>query len=181
MRNKIKLLALQTFVISTFCFTAETGHALVVKGVVVESGGTSSSSSGTSSSCIGGPVSGKYSSGSYSGSSGCTTEVPGTDSDGDTMSDTWETTYALNKYDATDRYADPDADNCTNACEKGKDTIPKGSGTACPGFSTTTSNDWDCDGITDMDDPSPKNASVTTLTVNGTYKGGKLQSTNIAN
>jgi hypothetical protein len=135
--------------------------------------------SGTSvvgSYCTGAPTGGKYDSASYSGSSGCTGTVPGTDTDGDTMNDSWETNYSLNKYSASDRYGDPDGDGSSNAREKAQQSKPNGTGTACPGFSTTTITDKDCDGVTDSDDPEPNNASVTILTVNSTYKGGKLQS-----
>ena len=148
-------------------FFASGAQALVVKGVTVDSGGTSSSGSGTSSSCIGAPVSGKYSSSSYSGSSGCTTEAPGTDSDGDTMGDTWETTYSLNKYDAADRYADGDSDGCTNACEKARSAAPN-------------DTDSDDDGVTDMDDAAPSNAGSSSLNLNSTYKGRKVTNTNVA-
>jgi len=183
MLNFIKLSVLRTLVILLFCFTANNVYAFGTgkAGGTTTSGGTSSSSTGTSSACIGAPTGGKYGSASYSGSSGCITSTPGIDSDGDTMSDTWEDTYGLLKYDATDRYADPDADQCTNACEKARGTIPTaGTATACPGFSTTTATDADCDGVVDMDDPAPTNASVTKLTVNGTYIGEKLQSTDTA-
>jgi len=129
------------------------------KAGTTDSGGTSSSGDGTSSSCIGAPTGGKYSSDSYSGSSGCTTEVPGTDSDGDTMTDTWEDTYALDKYDSTDRWADGDSDGSTNAREYAQGGDP-------------TNSDSDGDGVNDSDDADPDNAAVSILTVDGTYKGG---------
>lgn len=138
------------------------------KGGGTESGGTSESGSGTtSSSCIGTPSAGKYGSESFSGSSGCTTEVPGTDSDGDTMLDTWEMTYSLDKNSSLDRYADGDSDGCTNACEYARAGNP-------------ATVDTDGDGIADMDDPEPNNASVSTRSLDATYKGGKTTRTNLA-
>lgn len=135
------------------------------KGDSTTSGGTSSSGSGTSSSsCIGAPSGGKYSSASYSGSSGCATSVPGTDSDGDSMLDTWEITYSLDKDSSLDRYADGDSDNCTNACEHARGAIPN-------------DDDSDNDGLKDMDDPDFTGIGAT---ANGTYKGRKVTNAGLA-
>lgn len=131
-------------------------------GVIYNSGGGA-----IGSYCVGTPTGGKYESASYSGSSGCSSYTPDTDSDGDTMDDTWETTYTLNKYNAADRYADGDSDGCTNACEKARGGAPN-------------DTDSDNDGTTDMDDADPDNAGSSSLDLNSTYKGRKVTNTNVA-
>jgi len=170
MRYDQAKMATRIFAIALTALLTSGAHAALTGGktTTTSSGGTSSSESGTtSSSCIGTPTGGKYSSDSYSGSSGCTTEAPGTDSDGDSMLDTWEMTYSLNKYDSTDRYGDLDGDNCTNACEHARAGNP-------------TMIDSDGDGVPDMDDPEPNNPAVSTRSLNSTYKGGKITSSNVA-
>jgi hypothetical protein len=170
MRHSQTKIVTRALVVTFAMVLAGGAHAALTGGktTTTTSGGTSSSGSGTtSSSCIGTPTGGKYSSASYSGSSGCTTEAPGTDSDGDSMLDTWEMTYTLNKYDSTDRYGDLDGDGCTNACEHARGVDP-------------TSIDSDGDGVPDMDDPEPNNPAVSTRSLNSTYKGGKTTSSQLA-
>lgn len=130
------------------------------------SGGASSSGNGTSScSSIGAPAAGTGLSGGFQNISGSGAGAcAGQDSDGDSMPDTWEMTYALNKYNSLDRYADGDSDNCTNACEYARSGIPN-------------DDDSDNDGIKDMDD---SNITGIGATANGTYKGRKITSSNVA-
>jgi len=167
MRHSQTKIVTFTLAVTLAMLLAGGAHAALTGGKTAEtsSGGTSSSGSGTSSSsCIGTPTGGKYSSASYSGSSGCTTGVPGTDSDGDSMLDTWEMTYSLNKDSSLDRYVDGDSDNCTNACEHARGGVPN-------------DDDSDNDGIKDMDDSDFTGIGAT---ANGTYKGRKVTNINAA-
>ena len=62
----------------------------------------------------------------------------GSDSDGDGMPDTWETTYGLNPYFAGDASQDPDKDGLTNASEATWGTNP---------LVRDTDGDWFSDGF----------------------------------
>lgn len=146
------------------------------------SGGSSTANSVAGCSSIGGATSGGSFGAGFTNISGTGGEsCVGEDSDADRMSNTWELTNSLNKNLATDAYGDADSDGASNQREAAMGSLPKGTGTACPGFSTTTVTDFDCDGVTDGDDPDPDNASVTTLTVNGNYKGKKTTGAQLRN
>lgn len=160
-----KKIALALLMFASF----STAHAYRGVEYTYTSGGAIKDSGGTTigTYCTGAPTAGKYSSASYSGSSGCTNPVAGTDSDADTLPDTWETTYSLNKYNSSDRYADGDSDGCTNACEKARGAKPN-------------DNDSDDDGAKDMDDAAPASAGSSSLNLNSTYKGRKVTGSNVA-
>jgi len=184
MRQQIKLKTLQAIIASVFCFSASSVFATSysVGYGSTTSGGSSSGSSVSGCVSIGDSTSGgSYGVGYASYSGAGASDCAGQDSDGDHMKDTWETTYSLNKYLATDAYGDVDGDGSSNQREAAMGSKPSGAGTACPGFSTTTTTDADCDGVTDGDDPAPTNPAITTLTVNGTYKGEELGRTDTSN
>ena len=184
MFNPFKFSSLQlssSFVLSVAVSTTFAGTLGGGLGGGTTSGGYSASSVYSTCSSVGDSTSGTSLGGSLGSTSGSgTIDCANEDSDGDFMQNTWELTYSLNKNSKADAYQDSDGDGASNQEEAAKGTKPKGSGTACPGFSTTTLTDSDCDGVTDGDDPAPTNASITKLTVDGTYKGKKLQETKLA-
>lgn len=181
MVNLQKYAVLQIPLACLFSLAFTNTHATEDLGGSLDSGGLSASSVYSTCSSIGASTSGTSLGGSLSNSSGSgTMDCASEDSDGDFMKNSWETKYSLNKNNKSDAKNDPDDDGASNQREAARGSIPKGSGTACPGFSTTTLTDKDCDGVTDGDDPDPDNASVTILTVNSTYKGGKLERSNNA-
>ena len=149
-------------------------HAVLTgKTGTTTSGGTDSwGTTYTGGSCIGDAVGGKSgTSGTYVNDNGCVPYVAGTDSDGDTMPDSWEVSYYLNKYDSRDRYMDIDADGVTNAREYKLGTAP------VTGVYGTPANpaDTDGDGCPDSVDPNPTVAGTCQFNLNGTYKGIRVQ------
>jgi Bacterial TSP3 repeat len=62
-----------------------------------------------------------------------TGQAPITDSDGDGIPDTWETTYGLNPHDAGDAAGDADEDGQTNAEEYAAGTDPNDAGSTFTG------------------------------------------------
>ncbi len=123
------------------------------------SGGESSSGSSTNCSSAGDSTSGGSFSGGFGNFSGTgSEECANEDSDADTMLNSWETSFSLDKNDASDAYEDADGDGSTNAREYAQG-------------SDASLADTDSDGVIDGDDPDPDNAGVSSLTVDGTFSG----------
>jgi len=172
MHQQIKLKTLQAIIASVVCFGASNVLALSGGFGSTTSGGSSSGSTVSGCVSIGGATAGSSLSGGFINTSGTGGEsCSGQDSDGDHMKDTWEMTYGLNKYNATDAYGDADSDGSSNVREAYMGTKPSGPG----------STDTDGDGVNDSDDAAPDNPAITTLTVDGTYKGKEVKNTDSSN